>query len=155
MRELLWKDYFDIADLYAQKISGCLKVQVGSAIVKDGHILSLGANRCIPNSCLLNGCLRMKKYGNDSKSHRDPSDCRAIHSEVDAIANLRESARGATIIVTRYPCEACARAIASAGIKEVWYGGSAETSEMTDSIFDSEGINVHYMPNWKQDDSDR
>ena len=60
MRELLWKDYFDIADLYAQKTSGCLKVQVGSVIVKDGHILSLGANRCIPNSCLLIGCSRVK-----------------------------------------------------------------------------------------------
>lgn len=131
---------------YAINNSGCLKVQVGCAIVdKDNNILSFGTNKAIPDLCRVEGCLRIIKYGDDSKLHRGPADCRAIHSEVDAISNcarLGIATEGATIYITRYPCEACARQIVQAGIKHVVYGRNQEITDMTKEIFDA--YNVTY-----------
>lgn len=150
------EEYFLFAKLYADKMSGCRKVAVGSAIVKEGSIISLGANRAIPDLCKSpRGCLRVEKYGEDSKLHRNPEDCRAIHSEIDAICHLRESAKGATIFVTRYPCESCAKAIIAAGIKRVNYSGSAEISEQTRHMFESANVFVMHMPKVVPDFSDR
>lgn len=156
MRVLSTCDCLDIAQLYANKLSGCQKVQVGSIIVgHDGKVLALGANRCVPDLCKYQGCLRVKKYGDDSKSHRNPEDCRAIHSEIDALSGLRQSAEGATIYVTRYPCEGCAKAIIAAGIKTVYYGGTAKMSEQTQDMFGREGVNCFHVLGWKEDLSDR
>lgn len=149
------EDYLDMAQLYADKMSGCCKVSVGCVIVKEDRIISFGANRSVSYPCKTLGCLRVKRYGDDSKSHRNPEDCSSIHSEIDALSNLRESASGATIYVTRYPCEGCAKAIISAGIKEVVYGGTAQISSMTRDMFDEYDVRFIWLPDWKTDLSDR
>lgn len=148
----------DTAYQYAQKMSGCNKVAVGSVITKEDSIVAMGANRSMPDLCKCRGCLRVEKYGDDSKSHRNPEDCRAIHSEIDAITAAAQngiSTGGTTIYVTRYPCEACARAIISAGITTVAYGGTARISDQTQIMFDDYDISCIYIPNWKEDNSDR
>lgn len=148
----------DTAYQYAQKMSGCNKVAVGSVITKEDSVISLGANRAMPDLCKCRGCLRVEKYGDDSKSHRNPEDCRAIHSEIDAITSAAQngiSLDGATIYVTRYPCEACARAIVSSGIRHVIYGGTARISDQTQILFDDYDIDCVYISNWKEDNSDR
>ena len=150
------RDYLDFAQLFAKKNSGCRKVAVGSVIVKDGQMISFGANRAIPNLCKTpRGCLRIEKYGEDSKSHRNPEDCRAIHSEIDALSRLRESAEGASMYVTRYPCEGCAKALIAAGIDEVYYGGTARISPQTKDMFDYYGIAVYHVEGWSEDNTDR
>lgn len=149
------KAYLDIAQLYADNTSGCRKVAVGSIVVKNGRIIGIGANRAMPDLCKLRGCLRVELYGNDSKIHRNPGDCRAIHSEIDALVQLRESAEGATIYVTRYPCEACAKAIIASGIKNVYYGGTTPVSEQTVALFDSSKIVHIHVKDWREDRSDR
>lgn len=159
MKGLSWKDCLDFAQLYANKVSGCNKVAVGSAIVKNGRIIALGANRGVPDLCKTQrGCLRVEKYGEDSKSHRNPEDCRAIHSEIDALCSAASagiSVDGASIFVTRYPCEGCAKAIISAGIKRVFYGGTARISQQTEDMFDEYEVECTYIPDWKEDMSDR
>lgn len=156
---MTWKDYLDIAYLYAQKQSGCRKVQVGSIIVGHSKVLALGANRGLPDLCnTVRGCMRVEKYGNDSKSHRNPEDCRAIHSEIDAICNAAEagqSTKDASIFVTRYPCEACAKAIISAGINRVFYGGTTKISKVTQDMFDKYNVVCVHVFDWMEDPSDR
>lgn len=146
----------DMAHRYAMTCSGCIKVQVGSTITKDRRIISFGANRTIPNLCgSLRGCLRVEKYGDNSKEHRNPADCRAIHSEVDAICNAAKggiSTDGATIYVTRYPCEACARVIVSAGIKTVVYGRKESISDETRKIFESNHVECYHFADWNAED---
>lgn len=153
------RDYLDIAYGYALKASGCCKVAVGSAIIKDDKVIALGANQAHPNKCkTARGCLRIEKYGNDSKAHRDPADCRAVHSEIDAIcaaAVSGTSTKDATICVTRYPCESCARAIVAAGIKNVFYGGTTKISDETGTILEDANINVYYIDGWREDNTDR
>lgn len=148
--------YLKLAGDYAREMTGCTKVAVGSAIVtEDGNII-LGANRAIPDLCKTKGCLRVEKYGNNAKEHRNPDDCRAIHSEIDAIcgvAGYGVSIVGGTIYVTRYPCEGCARAIVAAGIKKVVWGRSQPISEMTKQIFDDAGIEYYNVPEYQEDDT--
>lgn len=147
----------DTANSFADYFSGCNKVSVGSVIVdREGKILAAGANRSIPDKCHSEGCLRVKKYGEASKDHRMPGDCRALHSEIDAItrvAKTHSSARNSTIYVTRYPCEACARAIVAAGIKRVLYGRKQEITDETIDIFASNDVFVARVSNWDAEDT--
>lgn len=149
----------DMAQAYADNKSGCNKVSVGSLILKDRRVIALGANRAVPDLCkTARGCLRVEKYGEDSKSHRCPEDCRAIHSEIDAICSAAYtgvSLKGATIYVTRYPCESCAKAIIASGIDYVVYGGTTEISEATRSMFESNGVIYVHAQSWKEDLTDR
>lgn len=143
------------ASEFAQKWTGCTKVAVGSLIVTkpDGLGISqkvFGANRAIPNLCMgSRGCLRVELYGDDSKNHRGPADCRAIHSEISAIAEAASQGVGvwgSTIYVTRYPCEACARAIVAARIKRVVYGRRQKITQMTREILQSGGVEIVNLP---------
>jgi deoxycytidylate deaminase len=57
--------------------------------------------------------------------------------------------------VTRYPCEACARAIVAAGIKHVVYAGKEQISQQTEEIFTRSSTEVtHVVLDWG-DNNDR
>ena len=51
MKTLVTSQYLDMAYKYADDMSGCRKVAVGSVIAKDGLLLSFGANKAIPTQC--------------------------------------------------------------------------------------------------------
>jgi dCMP deaminase len=148
--------WLDLANEIAKEHSGCLKVQVGSVIVQGDTLLSAGANRVDCDECGSTGCLRIAKYGDNHKTHRNPEDCRAIHSEIDAIATAAFEGRydldGATMYITRYPCEACARAIVRAGIKNVVYGREQRISEYTHMLFLRNQVTVIHLAYWKETD---
>ena len=156
------KQWLDMAYKYAIAHSGCQKVSVGCVIVKDvcgtETIASMGANRTLPQNCKSMGCWRKQIYGDDSKAHRGPADCMALHSEIDALTMAaRNGVRvsGSTVYVTRYPCEACARALAAAGVAEVIYGGTTKASILTEHIFSTNFIKVRHITDWMEDNSDR
>lgn len=140
------KSILDFAHLYAINTSGCTKVQVGAVIVADGgKVVMAGSNRAIPDLCKSDGCMRIHKFGNNSKDHRGPADCRAIHAEIEAICATSTKLTGSTMYVTRYPCEACARAICAAGIRTVVYGRKTPISKETEEIFSSCDVEcIHY-----------
>lgn len=145
----------DRANLYALKNSGCNKVQVGSAILTTAGSLIFGSNYVIGNLCIIKGCQRIELYGEDSKNHRLPSDCRSLHSEINAICTAvanGKSTYNAKIYITRYPCEACARAIVAAGIREVYYGREQEISDQTKEIFDLGRVKVYWIKDWIEKD---
>lgn len=153
--------WLDMAEMYAKKNSGCNKVAVGCAIVTPDRekLLTLGANKAMPDLCKTRrGCLRVELYGEDSKVHRNSGDCRAIHSEIDAIseaAGWGVPLRGAIAFVTRYPCENCAKALVCAGIKEVYYGGTSDISGYTRELFERYNVNCYHVTGWREDLSDR
>ena len=164
-REFTNEDYKKLlyaADGFSKVFSGCKKVSVGSIIIEPDfyspsgyNVVGEGTNRAIPNLCKNVECRRIQLYGEDSKNHRLPSDCRAIHSELDAIISAKRNLHGDTIIVTRYPCEACARAIVTAGIKTVVYGRKQKISEETQNIFDSVKVTVIHVEDWDAEDTER
>lgn len=154
MTEQILRKAHEFAEIYSQ----CCKAHVGAAIIRGKKCIALEANTTSPHNCKLSGCHRMLVYGENSKSHRLPSDCYAIHAEIKAIAATAircETTAGSTIYVTRYPCEACARAIVAAGISKVVYSGIEEISEQTAKIFSNAGVTVEYFPiAWGDDTSD-
>lgn len=148
--------HLDEANKYAKSNSTCAKVQVGSLIIPRGRIEHIyGCNHGVMN-CVKNGCRRVRLYGENSKTHRLPSDCDALHSEIDAICNAAKKGidlEGATIFVTRYPCEACARAVCEAGIKTVIYGRNESISDYTHLIFETYGVTVKKIDDWTEEDN--
>ena len=142
------------AQNYAEQNSTCAKVHVGALIItEDGHLV-YGSNNGVMN-CKKHGCRRVRLYGENSKIHRLPSDCDALHSEIDAICKAASKGlnlENAAIYVTRYPCEACARAIGASGIKKIYYGRNESISEYTQVILQNYGVDVEKV-NWTEEDN--
>lgn len=128
-----------LAQNYANTMSDCRKVKVGSVIV-DEEQLFFGSNTVIPGICNGVDCNRVLPH--DGLPHCVST----IHSEVEAIIRARRNLAGAEIFVTRYPCEGCARAIVTAGIDRVVYGRVNPISEDTARIFAESDIEVVHYP---------
>ena len=112
-----WDEYFMAVAQLAGMRSKDPSTQVGSCIVSDEHkILSMGYNG-LPIGCSdddfpweREGRPLMTKYPY------------VTHSELNAILNFRGgSLEGATIYVTLFPCNECAKAIIQSGISEIVY----------------------------------
>lgn len=112
-----WDEYFMGVALLSAMRSKDPNTQVGACIVSPDHkILSMGYNG-FPIGCsddefpwAREGEPLQNKY------------FYTTHSELNAILNYRGgSLEGATIYVTLFPCNECAKAIIQSGIKQVVY----------------------------------
>ena len=103
--------------------------QVGACIVSPEHkILSMGYNG-FPLGCS-DDEFTWSREGEDNKYYY------STHSELNAILNYRGgSLEGATIYVTLFPCNECAKAIIQTGIREVVY--DSDKYEHTQSVIAS------------------
>ena len=111
--------YMELAVNLAKR-SHCVKRHVGSVLVKDTRIISVGYNG--PPSGTHNCDEEFPDTGcsKDSKG----SCSLAIHAEHNAIlfaVKNKTSVEGSTLYVTLSPCIACARIIYTMGIKRVIY----------------------------------
>lgn len=147
-----------LADNYARMNSTCTKTAVGCYIVAEDEwrtVLAKGAN-CGEVNCKEVGCLRIEKFGDNSKEHRNV--CRCTHSEINALNNVPEDKKkllkGATAFVTRYPCENCTKALIDAGIKRIVYGRAFEMDYKARKMaFDNDVVVLH-IDTWNCDSTD-
>jgi dCMP deaminase len=108
---LEWDEYFMSIALLASCRSPCQRLHVGSTIVKNNRLISMGYNGFIP------GAPHISRV-------EDNHEQSIIHSEINAITDCAKrgtSLEGAIIYVTHYPCINCFKSIAACGIKEVIY----------------------------------
>lgn len=106
-----WDDYFMSIALLASQRSPCKRLQVGSVVVKDDRLISMGYNGFIPGAPHIS---RVKDNHEQS----------IIHSEINAITDCAKrgtSLSNSKIYVTHYPCINCFRSIAASNIKEIVY----------------------------------
>ena len=106
-----WDDYFMSIALLASQRSPCKRLNVGSVIVKDLRLISMGYNGYICGAV----------HNSIIKDNHEQS---IIHSEINAITDCAKrgtSLSGAKIYVTHYPCINCFRSIAACGIKEILF----------------------------------
>jgi dCMP deaminase len=110
--ESTWDDYFmqTVSDLASVR-SPCERLKVGCVLVKNNRLISMGYNG------FLGGC-------EHNSIVRDGHEQATIHAEINAITDAAK--RGASIddcvaYVTHYPCLNCYKALASSGIKKVYY----------------------------------
>lgn len=114
MKNKLKYAFMDVAKRFS-KLSTAKRMQVGSIIVKDGRILSIGYNGTPSgwdNTC---------EYMKDGEIVTKPE---VIHAEANSLAKLakaNESAENSEMFITHSPCLECAKQIYGAGIKKIYY----------------------------------
>lgn len=110
-----WDEYFMGVAMLSAMRSKDPNTQVGACIVSpEKKIMSMGYNG-FPSGCS-DDEFTWAREGEDNKYFY------STHSELNAILNYRGgSLEGATIFVTLFPCNECAKAIIQSGIKEVVY----------------------------------
>lgn len=114
--------------------------QVGAAIVSDSEILLLGHNHP-----LVAKDYTLETFG-DPRSNfdagQDTDMQKNIHAEADLIAEAARTGlmlEGTDLYVTTFPCPVCAKSIAQAGIKRVYFRDGYSQLDAMD-IFKDRGI---------------
>lgn len=123
--------YMDTAKRFAQ-LSTSRKLKVGSIIVKDNRVISIGYNG-MPSGWS-NECEDVDRPAWMTWEPRDDAElgqCRlkskpeVLHAEANAITKVArsvESCEGAVLFCTHTPCIECAKLIYQSGIKAVYIG---------------------------------
>lgn len=114
---LSWNETFmSIAEVIAKR-SKDPSTQVGCCIVNTNRIvIGLGYNG-FPRGCD-DGDFPWSKSGD---IFHETKYAYVVHAEQNAILNSSQSTANATMYVTRYPCNECAKFIIQAGIKKIYY----------------------------------
>lgn len=120
-----WIDAFmDTAERFAQ-LSSATRLKVGSVVVKDNRIISIGYNGTPAGWD--NVCEEyVHQFTADTTVVLKTKD-EVIHAEANAITKLArdgESGLGSTLFCTHAPCVQCAKLIYGAGITSVYYRDS-------------------------------
>lgn len=109
-----WDEYFiKIAKLTSER-SNCIKRKVGSIIVKNNRILSLGYNGTPSGvkNCYDGGCKRCFEQFNSKKEYKgkDLDLCLCLHAEENAMLFISQNdLHDSTIYVTLFPCVSCVK----------------------------------------------
>ena len=142
---LSWDEYSMGIALLASLRSKDPSTQVGAYITKDNKPLSIGYNGLTVGMNDDEFCWDSsgEKIG-DIYTTKNPY---VAHAEANAILNYKGDLTNATIYVTLFPCNECAKLIIQAGIKEVVYLAMYAKSDLVNiskKMFDAAGIS--YRP---------
>ena len=108
-----WDEYFLKVAMLVSERATCPRMHCGCVLVRDRQILSTGYNGSIPGDdhCEDAGCLIVDNH------------CvRTIHAEMNAILQCSShgiSTQNSIAYITNMPCTNCAKALITAGIKEI------------------------------------
>lgn len=133
---LIWDDYFMSIAIIAAQRSPCERLHVGSVIVKNNRIISMGYNGFIA------GAPHISRVEN---GHEQAT----IHSEINAITDCSKrgvSLDSSTIYITHYPCINCFKTIAACGIKEIVYLHDYNNNPMVKNLADDSSIVIRQLP---------
>lgn len=112
--------YMEIAETVSKQ-SFAKRLKVGSIVVKDDRVVSIGYNGTPAgwdNTC--EEVIEQHEDGGQVTRTKDE----VIHAEANAIAKLArssESGLDSSMFITHAPCIQCSKLIFGAGIKEVFY----------------------------------
>lgn len=106
-----WNDYFMQTATLASIRSPCERLKVGCVIVKNNRLISMGYNGFLAGT----EHKSIVRWGHEQAT---------IHAEINAITDAAKrgvSIDGAVAYITHYPCINCFKALASSGIKKIYY----------------------------------
>ena len=129
---LNWDEYFMSIAILASQRSPCKKLHVGSVIVKNNRLISMGYN----------GFISGAPHTSRIKDEHEQS---IIHSEVNALSDCAKrgtSLEGSKIYVTHYPCLNCFKSIAACGIKEVIYLDDYNNNPLVEELANDSQMSV-------------
>ena len=122
--------------LLASQRSPCERLHVGSVVVKENRLISMGYNGYIP------GAPHISRVKDDHEQS-------IIHSEINALADCAKrgtSLLGAKIYVTHFPCINCFRSIAACGIKEIVFLHNYKNDEVINDLANDAKIKIWQLP---------
>ncbi|MCR5655075.1 MAG: dCMP deaminase family protein [Lachnospiraceae bacterium] len=138
-----WDEYFMGVCMLSGMRSKDPNTQVGACIVgKDHRILSMGYNG-LPNGC------RDEDFPWDREGEPIHTKYAYVaHGELNAILNYRGgSLDGATLYVSLFPCNECAKAIIQSGIKTVVFASDkyngTDMNRAAKRMFDAAGVRYY------------
>ncbi len=146
MSHISWDEYFMGVALLSSYRSKDPNTKVGACIVnKKNRIVGIGYNG-FPYGC------EDSIYPWDNAKDKKFLDTKypyVVHAEPNAILNSSEPLEGATLYVSLFPCNECAKLIIQSGIKHIVYMSDkyhdAESSIASRKMFDSAGIDYRQM----------
>jgi len=125
-----WDEYFMSIALLGSCRSPCQRLNVGSVIVKNNRLISMGYNGFI------SGAPHISRV-------QDNHEQSIIHSEINAITDCARrgvSLEGSKMYITHYPCINCFKTIAACGIKEIIYLEDYNNNSMVSDLADDSNI---------------
>ncbi|WP_214688184.1 MULTISPECIES: dCMP deaminase family protein [unclassified Exiguobacterium] len=127
MNHMNWDDYFmNVAILSAER-SKDPNTKVGAVIVnEDKRIVGIGYNG-FPN-----GCSDLDFPWAREGAYEDTKYAYVVHAEENAILNSTHSLKEASIYVSLFPCNECAKKIIQSGIREIVYLSDKYNGTATD-----------------------
>lgn len=149
---LNWDETFMNMSLLISMRSKDPNTRVGSVIVKDNKVLGMGYNG-MPFSIGENNdtIYPWDKESDDIYSNKHGY---VVHSEVNAILNSTCSVKGATIYVSLFPCNECAKIIVQSGIKKVVYldewDKTKPTVKASRRILENAGVELVKLENFNK-----
>ncbi|MCR4898966.1 MAG: dCMP deaminase family protein [Acholeplasmatales bacterium] len=140
-----WDEYFMGVALLSAKRSKDPNTQVGACIVReDKRIVGIGYNG-FPTGCSDD----VFPWGKGNKNDLLNKYPFVVHAEANCILNASSSVKGATLYVTLFPCNECAKLIIQSGIKHLVYMCDKyrdETSSVASRMMlDAAGIDYRQM----------
>ena len=134
---LEWDEYFMSIALLASCRSSCERLAVGSVIIKNNRLISMGYNGFIA------GAPHVSHIINDHEQA-------TVHSEMNAIVDCARrgvSLENATIYVTHFPCLNCYKAITACGIKNIIYLYDYNNNSLINELNKDIQINIKQLNN--------
>lgn len=123
-----WDEYFMGVALLSAKRSKDPSTQVGACVVnEDKRIIGIGYNG-LPTGCD-DSVFPWGKEDEDPLNTKYPY---VVHAEPNAILNCTSSLKGATLYVTLFPCNECAKLIIQSGIKKIVYMSDKYRTQKSD-----------------------
>ena len=123
-----WNQYFMGVALLSSKRSKDPSTQVGACIVnQDKRIIGIGYNG-FPRGCSDDAF----PWGKDSINPLDTKYPYVVHAETNALLNTTSSTKGATLYVTLFPCNECAKLIIQSGISHIVYMSDKHSGTSSD-----------------------
>ena len=132
---LNWDEYFMSIAILASQRSPCERLHVGSVIVKNNRLISMGYN----------GFISGAPHTSRIKDEHEQS---IIHSEVNALADCAKrgaSLENAKIYITHYPCINCFRSIAACELKEIIYLEDYNNDPIVQQLALDSGITIRKL----------
>ena len=129
---VMWDEYFMSTAVLASCRSPCKRLQVGSVIVKDNRVISMGYNGYI------SGALHISRV-------QDNHEQSIVHSEINAITDCAKRGvclEDSIIYITHYPCRSCFMAIVASGIKTIIYHSDYKNDEIVAELAKENNITI-------------
>ncbi len=140
-----WDEYFMGVALLSAKRSKDPSTQVGACVVnEDKRIIGIGYNG-FPTGCR-DDEFPWSKNDTNRLNTKYPY---VVHAEPNAILNCTSSIKGATLYVTLFPCNECAKLIIQSGIRHIVYMSDKYRNQESDiasrRMLDAAGVTYTKM----------